>query len=95
MFSQLGVWADCLPPRPQGIIELAFSHALPAHPVLHLGRVGWGREVLRERTNSAHLEGGPLLRGESHLCSRFGEQVSSQQEYWALRNVEDHLVPPI
>ena len=36
MFSQLGVWADCLPPRPQGIIELALSHALLGHPVLPL-----------------------------------------------------------
>ena len=101
MFSQPEGRGGCLLPRPQGIIELALSHALPAHLVLpseahatstHLG------VVLREQvSHSVHLEGGPLLGGESHLCSWFGEQVSSQQGHWALRNVEEfmnYLVPP-
>ena len=54
MFSQSGeAGARCLPLRLQGIIELALSHALLAHPVLpseahatsiHLGGGGIERE---------------------------------------------------
>ena len=56
MSSQLGGKGVCLSPTPQGIIELALSHALPAHLVLpseahatstHLG------VVLRERANKS------------------------------------------
>ena len=75
MFSQPGGGWGCLLPRPQGIIELARSRALPAHPVLPSEAHATStllRVVLREReqiSHSVHPEGGPLLRGESHLCS--------------------------
>ena len=79
LFSQRG-WGgavSCLLPRPQGMTELALSHALLAHSVLpseahatttHLG--GYcEREREREQISySVHLEGG-LSSGEKVTCA--------------------------
>ena len=57
MFSQPGArgWGGgcCLLPRPQGIIELALSHALPAHQVL----------PSEAHATSTHLVAGGGVRG--------------------------------
>ena len=80
LFCNPGV--GCLPPRPQGIVELTFSLDCLACPVSFLG----------DRATSIHLEGllrrrvnrrlSPLKQwvfrgGKGHLCPQFRQQVSS------------------
>ena len=91
-FASLGVGGCCLPPRSQGIVELTLSLDCLAHPVSIPGDCATSihlEGLLRGRVSRwlSLLEQWVFRGGKGHLCPQFRQQVSSQQRYWAFRDV--------
>ena len=77
-----GRGVGCLPPRPQGIVELTLSLDYLAPPVSLLGDCATSihlEGLLRGRVNKwlSPLEQWVFLGGKGHLCPQFRQQVSS------------------
>ena len=82
----------CLLPRPQGIVEVTLSLDCLAHLVSFSGDCATSihlEGLLRARVNRwlSPLEQWVFRGGKGHLCPQFRQQVSSQQRYWAFRDV--------